>query len=340
MSIVSASPHDVMRRALAKMDSDSIMNVVDALQLQGAKISAVIAVPLRGLQKKRDVAAFAAGAPIDAVAGLLEVLSMEPLEKVISALGENAESPNYEQLSAAIASLRAEELSTDALVAVLAYAIGHEFPAAAHCRRILGEDESLTLPEIEIKIGHASLLTPKVVDESVREQRRARRAQEKAHKQARASRTKVESSRLRGKVDKKVSRDVSSPTVERPQTTVLEVTRRMVTLTPSEAAVFDVTHPLAGSVVITEVPFDNVDPVMPEQQSKIRPALVIAASSEGLLVRGIYSHASATRSLFSPWRRLGFGHVSYIDVARIAVAADAELNRIGMLSDDEWNSLL
>ena len=340
MSAVSASPHDVMRRALAKLDPDFVMNVVDALQLQGAKISAVIAVPLRGLQKKRDVAAFAAGAPIDAVAGLLEVLSMEPLEKVVSALGENAESPNYEQLSTAIATLRVEELSTDALVAVLAYAVGHEFPAAVHCRRILGEDESLMLPEIEITIGHASLLSPKVVDESVREQRRARRAQEKAHKQTRASRTKVESSRVRGKADKKAPRAVSSTTVEPTQTRLLEVTRRKVTLTPSETAVFDVTHPLSGSVVMTEIPFDNVDPVISEQQSKIRPALVLAASSEGLLVRGIYSHASVTRSLFSPWRRLGLDHVSYIDVARIAVAADTELTRVGMLSDDEWNSLL
>ena len=340
MSVVSASPHDVMRRALAKMDPDSVMNVVDALQLQGAKISAVIAVPLRGLQKKRDVAVFAAGAPIDAVAGLLEVLSMEPLEKVIGALGDNAESPNYEQLSTAIASLRDEELSNDALVAVLAYAIGHEFPAAVHCRRILGEEAALALPEIEITIGHASLLSPKVVDESVREQRRARRAQEKAQKQARAVKTKVESSRMRSKADKKTPLAVASPKVESSPTTVLEVTRRMVTLTPSEVALFDVTHPLSGSVVMTEVPFDHVDPAIAEQQSKIRPALVLAASNEGLLVRGIYSHASVTRSLFAPWRRLGLDHVSYIDVARIAVTADAELTRVGILSDDEWNSLL
>jgi hypothetical protein len=111
-------------------------------------------------------------------------------------------------------------------------------------------------------------------------------------------------------------------------------------LTPAEVAVYDIAHPLAGWVVTTEVPFDNVDPVIPEQQSKIRPAVVVAASDEGLLVRGIYSHPSATRGIFSPWRRLGLDHVSYVDVSRSPVGADAEVNRLGALSDEEWNALL
>jgi hypothetical protein len=329
-----------MRRAIATLDADAVMHVVDALQLQGSKLSAVIAVPLRNLQKKRDVASFAAGAPIDAVSGLLELLSMEPLEKVIKALGEHAETPSYEQLSSAIASLRVESLSDDEIVTVLAFAIGHEFPAAPHCRRILGEDEALTLPEIEVTIGHASLLSPKVVDESVREQRRARREEEKARKQAQAASAKADKAGPKNKRAKK--KPVAGPVVHvEPQiVTPLEVTRRFVALTPAEAALYDTAHPLAGWVVTTEVPFDDVDPVIPEQQSKNRPAVVVAASDEGLLVRGIYTNASPTRSLFSPWRRLGLDHVSYVDVARSPVAVDAEVNRLGVLSDEEWNALL
>src|ERR1019366_2560103 len=192
MPSLTASPHDVMRRAIAKIDVDHVMHVVDALQLQGAKLSAVVSVPLRSLQKKRDVEAFAAGAPIDAISGLLELLAMEPLEKVIEVLGEHAETPNYQQLSAALTSLRGDTLNDDDIVAILAFAIGHDFPAAPHCREILGEDEALALPEIEITIGQASLLSPKVVDESVREQRRQRREEEKARKQAQATRVKAE----------------------------------------------------------------------------------------------------------------------------------------------------
>jgi hypothetical protein len=340
MPLLIASPHDVMRRAIAKMDADKVMHVVDALQLQGAKLSAVVAVPLRSLQKKRDVAAFAAGAPIDAVSGLLELLAMEPLEKVIETLGDHAESPNYEQLTSAIATLRGVTVSDDELVAVLAFAIGHDFPAAPHCRQILGEDEALALPEIEVTVGQASLLSPKVVDESVREQRRVRREEEKARKQVQLAKAKADRSHSKPKSEKKKPVVTSGLAAAASLSTKLEVSRRAALLTPAEAALYDPAHPLAGWVVTTEVPFDNVDPVIPEQQSKIRPAVVVAASDEGLLVRGIYSNPSPTRSLFSPWRRLGLDHVSYVDVARSPVAAGAEVNRLGALGDEEWNALL
>lgn len=335
-----ASPHDVMRRAIAKLDPVAVMQVVDALQLQGAKLSAVVAVPLRSLQKKRDVFAFASGAPIDAVAGLLELLSMEPLEKVIEALGEHSESPSYEQLTAAMATLRGVTLSDDELVAVLAFAIGHEFPAAAHCRRILGENEELALPEIEITIGQASLLSPKIVDESVREQRRQRREEEKARKQARAAKAKVDRAHPRVKGAKKPT-PASAKNADVPSApSTLKVSRRVALLTPTEGAVYDTQHALAGWVVTTQVPFDSFDPVIPEQQAKVRPAVVVAASDVGILVRGIYSNPSPSRSVFSPWRRLGLDHVSYIDVTRSPVEPGVEVNRLGFLSDEEWNALL
>jgi hypothetical protein len=339
MPPLNASPHDVMRRAVAKMDPDFVMGVVDSLQLQGAKVSAVVALPLRSLQKKRDVAAFASGAPIDAVSGLLELLSMESLEKIIEALGDHAEAPSYEQLSVAISTLRGTQLSDDQLVAVLAFAIGHDFPAAPHCRQILGEDETLTLPEIEVTIGQASLLTPKAIDESVREQRRVRREDEKARKHAQAAKAKADRPHTRARHEKKKP-VTTTPSPVLGHLSAPRPARRAAKLTPAESALYDSAHPLAGWVITTEVPFDNVDPVIPEQQSKIRPALVVAGSEQGLLVRGIYSNASATRSIFSPWRRLGLDHVSYVDVARSAVRAGAEINRLGVLSDDEWNALL
>ncbi len=182
-------------------------------------------------------------------------------------------------------------------------------------------------------------MSPKVVDESVREQRRQRRDEEKARKAARIAKVKVDHRHPRTKPAKK---PMSAPDTSKKPTIVLPVapSRRAVTLTPAEAALYDAAHPLAGSVVLTEVPFDNVDPVTPEQQSKIRPAVVVAASDDGLLVRGIYSNDSSTRSVFSPWRRLGLDHVSYVDVARSPVAADAEVNRLGTLNDEEWNAIL
>jgi hypothetical protein len=110
--------------------------------------------------------------------------------------------------------------------------------------------------------------------------------------------------------------------------------------TPSELEAFDPAHPLVGSVVLAEVPFDAVDPMIPEQRSKFRPVLVVAASDEAILALGIYSNQSPSRSLFQPWRRLGLAHVSYISTDRIALFVSLEsLERIGRLSDEEWNSL-
>ena len=173
----------------------------------------------------------------------------------------------------------------------------------------------------------------------MREQRRLRREEEKARKAAHAVRVKTERPSPKEKSEKKKPPTTPSRS---PATTVapLRVVRRAVQLTPAEAAIYDVAHALAGSVVTTEVPFDNVDPVVPEQQSKIRPAVVVAASDEGLLVRGIYSNPSPTRVVFSPWRRMGLDHVSYLDVARSAVRDGAEVTRLGVLSDEEWNALL
>jgi hypothetical protein len=113
-----------------------------------------------------------------------------------------------------------------------------------------------------------------------------------------------------------------------------------VLLTPLEESRFNADHPLAGSIVVVEVPFDALDPVQPDVTAKERPALVVAASSEELLVRPLYSNASPTRAIFAPWRRVGLDHVSYVDDVRVVVALGAEpLRPLGQLTTAEWNAL-
>ena len=72
--------------------------------------------PLRSLQQKRDVVNFAASAPIAAVRAMLEVLAIEPLEKVVEQLGEHAESPTFDQLSEAIDRAVKDGMSEDEVV--------------------------------------------------------------------------------------------------------------------------------------------------------------------------------------------------------------------------------
>src|ERR1039457_5488745 len=203
MSPSTSSPAHFVRRALLKIDDHTILAAVDTLDLRGnAKISAVAGMPLRSLQQRRDVTAFAIGAPIAAVKGLLELLAMEPLENVIEALGDHAESPSYEQLSSAVDQRIAEGASDDDMVAVLTFAIGEEFPAAAHCRQLLEERSQFRLPALPEIAPNSALLAPKQIDPEVREQRKVRREEEKRRRRNSAP---IHPARpVRAKSDKKV----------------------------------------------------------------------------------------------------------------------------------------
>ena len=117
--------------------------------------------------------------------------------------------------------------------------------------------------------------------------------------------------------------------------------RRDYRLTPRELERFDARHALAGAIVLVDVPFDAVDPEIPEVRAKQRPALVVAGSDSELLVRPIYSSPATTRVLFSPWRRLGLDHHSYLDDVRVAVKLDdvVAAPSLGAITDEEWNDL-
>jgi hypothetical protein len=116
---------------------------------------------------------------------------------------------------------------------------------------------------------------------------------------------------------------------------------RRILLTPLELARFDADHPWVGSVLVLDVAFDGHDPEQPDSTSKDRPVLVVAGSSEELLVRAIYSSPSPTRTIFQHWRRVGLDHVSFIDSARVVVSYPPRdsLRQLGRLSASEWNTL-
>src|SRR5580692_13084431 len=115
---IAGDAAEISRRALLKISESTVLTTVDGLDLRGhAKISAVVGIPLRTLQQRHDVVTFAATAPIAAVTALLELLAMSPLEKVITALGEHADAPNFEQLSGAIDAVRRDGTSADDVVA-------------------------------------------------------------------------------------------------------------------------------------------------------------------------------------------------------------------------------
>jgi hypothetical protein len=338
MADSSSGANGVMRAALLKIDAATVLAKVDTLDLRAhARVSAVIGVPLRQLQQRRDVTAFATTAPIAAIRATLEILAMSPLETVIGLLGDHAESPTYEQLTAAIDEFLAGGATTDEAVAVLAYAVGESFPAAPHCRRLLEEREEFALPSLPEVIAPSVLAAPREVSAELREQRRARREEEKRRKKPGSPSRPPRPAK---------TKHASPPRVEA-QTTDTEAVapasleRRRLLLTPLESSRYDENHPLVGTVLLVEVPFDAVDPEQPDATSKERPALVVAASKDEALVRPIYSNQSPSRSVFQPWRRVGLDHVSFIDDSRVGVPlVSTELQRpLAQLTVEEWNAI-
>jgi hypothetical protein len=329
------STNDTIRRGFLKFDDDFVLSALDTLNLKAnAKVSPVLAMPLKSLQQRRDVAHFASTAPVVALKGLLEVLALEPLDKIIQLLGDNSESPTFEQLSSAVDELRAQGASRDDVVAVLVFAVAENFPAAPHCQRLLEEREDLVLPPLG-EVASAKLLVPKETDQEVREKRRLRREEEKQKKRQKTAPKPL-------KAPKKQRVATNAPRQESRSVTdgaVLEIVRRRIIFTPVEQRQFDTNSPLVGTVVLVDIPFDAIDPNEPERKSKIRPALVVASSPDALLVLGIYSNPSPSRQLFQPWRRLGL-KISYLSDARITLGVNPlGVEKIGKLSDEEWNAL-
>lgn len=337
MTDATSSANTVVRAALLKISADAVLATVDSLDLRAhSKVSAVVGVPLRQLQQRRDVEVFATSAPIAAVKGLLEVLAMAPLEKIIGLLGDHADSPSYEQLVAAVDEMLATESTVDDVIAVLAFAIGESFPAAPHCRRLLTEREEFAFPELPDVATPSVLAPPRAVSAEIREQRKNRREEEKRRKKTVSAAHPSRTTRPKSVAPPRSETSTTTPAVP----VVLEERRRAL-FTPLESARFDAEHPLVGSLVVVEVAFDAQDPEQPEATSKERPALVVAATDEALLVRAIYSNPSPTRSLFGAWRRIGLDHISYIDDVRVVVASEhpEALHRLGTVTTAEWNSL-
>jgi hypothetical protein len=336
MTDSSRATATLVRGSLLKVDPAWTLRALDTIDLGArAKVSPVVGVPLRQLQQRRDVASFAVTAPLAAVKALVEVLAIAPLERVITLLGDHATSPTFEQLETSIDELLATGGTVDDVVVVLTYAVAESFPAAAHCRRLFEERPELSLPVVPDAALPTVAGPLREVRPEVREQRRARREEERRRKKPASPTRPTRPPRA------KTKGPTASQRVTPTQRTIApHEERRPLMLTPLEVTRFDRSHSLVGTVVIAEVPFSEPDELAPDTTSKNRPVLVVAATDEELLVRGIFSNPSPTRQVFSPWRRLGLDHPSYVEDIRTAVAnPGSSLHRLGVISVAEWNAL-
>ena len=323
------------RRALLTIDRAELLNLVDELDLRpGAGLNAAIGIPLKNLQKGRDLERFATLAPPAAVSALLQLVCGDALHIVVDELGDNSANPTHTELETALRAVRARDVTRDQALAVLVIAIVDAFPAAAHCQAIIDSDTDYALVELPETAPSARVTATKNVDPAVKEQRQRRREEQKAKKKpATASAPPRRSRAVAPPAEPKVSAEPAASPLPPEEW-------RAVRLTPRESERFVSVPPAAGTIVLAEVVFDDVDPLVPDQTSKERPALVVATSGDAVLVRPIYSLDGPGRMLFGPWRRAGLNKACYVSDDRVVVESPLHtLTRVGNLTVSEWNSL-
>ena len=120
------------------------------------------------------------------------------------------------------------------------------------------------------------------------------------------------------------------------------VERRRINLTPLEETRFNTEHPLSGTVIALDVPFDVANTDELGVSAKLRPVLVVAGAAEELLILPIFSNEAAGRVPFTSWKQIGLDHASFLGSDRVSIALEAStvIRRIGRLNDQEWNALI
>jgi hypothetical protein len=261
------------------------------------------------------------------IATLADVVADESLEVTRAVLGEAADDPTMEQLLDALAKVL-ELFDVGVVRVMLATVAFAEAEASDKCDELLTTDERFVLEVDDDERAAEAHATKAGPSPEVAAQRQARKEAKQA-KKAQRSKPAPPPKYRRGRPP------ASAPTVDdgAPHPAV---TRRSPTDVPDG---FDVGDPLVGALVIADVTFED------DLGAKSRPCVVVAASSDELLVRPGYSEGGMQSRRWQSyelrdWHRAGCTKPTWIEPdARTIRRSDAAAEPIGRLTDDDWNAL-
>jgi hypothetical protein len=310
---------------------------------------------LNALRKHRDPADVVTRPQYRAaVPYLASVVADACLSRTIEALGEHSDDPTREQLVEAIDEVRGS-FSDVTIGVMLASVAGGGMPASDLCFHVATNDERFGLTdwaEQEERPPTARARRP-VERAATPEQREARRL--KKQKDAEDRRRKLEAARKAGEQVRRARKERSDPgaavpgvgsegTAARRGATVAPSLTRRASLTPAEEEEFDRQDPWSSAVVFAWVPFDSVDPNHPELDGKSRRCVVVAGSSQALLVRPGYSDGGVTSRDWKSvplrhWKRAGFDQPTWIDSETLRVPRPTDGGPVGWLDPEDWNAL-
>ncbi len=366
----------VLRASVARVERPEMKAALDAAAEPGRGTPKAAVNALHALRRHRDpVGAVGRPAYRAALPWVAAAIADDCLADTIEALGEAAEDPSREQLVAALDQVRADY--SDVTIAVmLATVAGAQMAASDLCFEILVVDPRFGVsaslpsegsgadPEKGPEAGDAPADTarayraePDAEAQAQKEARRLRKRQEaderrKRQEAGRRAADQARRARKQGRAGPSAGAGRTGESIlPAPTASAPRLTRR-ANLTPAQREVFDAADPWVAGVVVAWVPFDGDGPDAADEagdpgspvDGKDRPCVVVAGSSDLLLVRPGYSEGGVKsrdwRSVpLRHWRRAGFDRPTWVDFEMRSVPRQDVLAPRAWLDPDDWNAL-
>lgn len=265
------------------------------------------------------------------VFGLTEPVS-ETAEKL---LGDSYSKPTQDDLDGVTPKLVRQH---GRMLTMLYYArvVAGDYPASSMLERYFMPDGLF-----DIKVdGSKPIPLPKpksrVVDPAIKGLRKQRKTQRK--KQVTVVKPAVRNKRVKQKPKVRVKPTPKALSKPEPKQAIEQLRLEYPHIRPGQG--ISATHELAGSVVMTYIAFDKMNPAA---EGKVRPCVVVAVGPRHFLVRPIYSNpykfAGHWRSVrLDDWKKAGLTHQSFVG-SNIHKVARTNLQLTGCLSVRDWNRL-
>ena len=268
---------------------------------------------------------------LNLVFGLTEPVS-ETAEKL---LGDSYSEPTQDDLDGVTPKLVRQH---GRILTMLYYArvVAGNYPASSMLKRYFMPDGLF-----DIKVdGSKPIPLPKpksrVVDPAIKDLRKQRKTQRK--KQAAVAKPAVRKKLVKQKPKVKVKPTPKALSKPEPKQAIEQSRLEYPHIRPGQG--ISATHELVGSVVMTYVAFDKMNPAA---EGKVRPCVVVAVGPRHFLVRPIYSNpykfAGHWRSVrLDDWKKAGLTRQSFVG-SNIHKVARTNLQLTGCLSVRDWNRI-
>jgi hypothetical protein len=352
--ITDADRISLVRAAVAKLTRDDLQEALDRGLDPSLPIPTPVANALKALRKHRDPISVLDRPQYRAALPYVSAAAADPcLTRTIEVLGDHSDDPTRAQLLDALDQVR--DTYSDVIIGVMLASVADgDMPASDLCFEVATTDDRFGLADRTGFEQSAAPVRPatQAPHQPTAEQREARRL--KKQREAEERRRKMEAARKAGEQVRQARKSERAATATGNHrhpvadgasvpSSAPRLTRRAA-LTPVQEEEFDRGDPWTTGVVFAWVPFTSDDQETPHLDGKSRRCVVVAGSTDHLLVRPGYSEGGVKSRDWKSvplrhWKRAGFDRPTWIDGESIRVARGEVDAPMGWLSPEDWNAL-